>query len=115
MRYRRGEFEVRLVGIGRGRYKAEIKYRGSPLHLKRTVVEYIDGYKMAVNPYDDSIVVYISMSPPVAAKIGWRTSTVITSASEETLRVALDRIIEFVEAYMAAYRLNAMDKLFHED
>ncbi|MEL9991956.1 MAG: hypothetical protein QXP98_04745 [Thermoproteus sp.] len=117
MRYRFGDIEVIFKRVGAGRYRATLKYRGGELRLNRAVVEYLDisRYKAAVNPYDESLTITISKSPPVVARVSWRRSSILVLASEGQLRDAADRIAEFAEAYMAAYRSNALDRIFYED
>lgn len=115
MSYRQGDFEAVLKARGAG-YRIEVKYRGVPLRLRRIVLEYMEGYRLFVNPYDESIVVQISRNPPVVAKVGWRGSAIIVPAlSQSSLHIALQKAVEFAEAYMIAYRANAIDRIFHED
>ncbi|MEZ0248692.1 MAG: hypothetical protein ABWJ97_05415 [Thermoproteus sp.] len=117
MRYKFGDIEVLFKQVGPRRYRAVVRYRGRELHLKRAVVEYLDAtrYRAAVNPYDESVTITISKSPPVAARISWRRSSIFVLASEEQLQHVARGIAEFAEAYMAAYRSNALDRIFHED
>ncbi|MFP3192925.1 MAG: hypothetical protein RXR02_07420 [Thermoproteus sp.] len=117
MRYRRGDFEVLLTQIDEERYRAEVKYRGKPLRIRKVVLDYIaDGrYKYAVDPLDEDVQVLVSRTPLVVVRASWRRSKIVVSAKADALAIAADKLIEFAETYMAAYRANALDRLFHED